>query len=164
MVKTFAWKPENISAGRKETAHLANWLLRDACGLAISSPPPCSPLLGDTHEAGKPLLRRRPWIYDAEASATKHGLFLSGLEATAVLWDLRRGWNSWLLSVTGENWTWAAAGKFSACICVYDMTTWSPVTQFCSTWSSSNLHDLYKVNAGTCLALNDEWRDRGMKE
>lgn len=55
------------------------------CGLAISSPPPMHSPVGRFTQGRKLILRGRPWIYDAEASATEQGLFPSGLGATAIL-------------------------------------------------------------------------------
>lgn len=34
-------------------------------------------------------------------------------------WDLRRGWHSWLLSVTEENWTWTCCREVLVCVFVF---------------------------------------------
>lgn len=75
-------------------------------GLAISSPPPCMPLLGDTPKAGKRSYEdERGFMMGRRVRLNKAYSHL-GCEPLLYDWDLWQGWHSWLLSVTEENWTW----------------------------------------------------------
>lgn len=118
-VKKNASKPDIISAGRKRQSILQIDSFRRLRSRNILASPVYSSV-GRHAQSRKPILRGRPWIYDTEASATEQGPFPSGLGATGVLGDLWRGWHSWLLSVTEENWTWTGFREVEcACLCLW---------------------------------------------
>lgn len=116
------------------------------CGLAISSPPPYTPLLGDTLKAGnrscKPrhgfMTRRQVWLNKAYSHLGWKPLPYLEIYDEDDTADYSR-----LLKRIGHG---PASGRFSVCICVYDMANRSTVTQFCLICSSSNIHDLHHPN------------------
>ena len=107
------------------------------CGLAISSPPPCTPLSGDTHKAGKRscedgrgfMTRRQVRLNKACSHLGREPpayLEIYGEDDTA---DYSR-----LLRRIGHG---RASGRLSACVCVCDTADGSTVTHFCLICSSS---------------------------
>ena len=118
-VKKIASKPDIISAGRKRQSILQIDSFRRLRSRNILASPVYSSV-GRHAQSRKLILRGRLWIYDTEASATEQGPFPSGLGATGVLGDLWRGWHSWLLSVTEENWTWTGFREVECvCLCLW---------------------------------------------
>lgn len=112
------------------------------CGLAISSPPPRSPLLRDTHKAGNRSCEDgRGFMTQRQVRLNKAYSHL-GWEPPPVseIYDEDDTADySRLLRRIGHG---PASGRFSVCICVYDMANGSTVTQFCLICSSSNLGGL----------------------
>lgn len=108
------------------------------CGLAISSPPPCTPLLGDAHKAGNRscedgrgfMTRRQVWLNKAYSHLGWKPLPYLEIYDEDDTADYSR-----LLKRIGHG---PASGRFSVCICVYYVANGSTVTQFCLICSSSD--------------------------
>lgn len=140
--KKIASKPDIISAGRKRQSILQidSW---GDCGLAISSPPPCTPLLADTRKAGNRsckdsrgfMTRRQVRLNEAYSHPGWEPLPYLEIYDEDDTADYSR-----LLKRIGHG---LASGRFTVCICVYDIANGSTVTQFSLICSSSNLHDLH---------------------
>lgn len=153
--KKLPWNPTLFQQGGRDSP-FCKLTPSGGCGLAISSPPPCTPLLGDTHKAGnRPreddhgfMMRRQVRLNKAYSHLGWEPLPYSEIYDEDDTADYSR-----LLKRIGHG---AASGKFSVCICVYDMANRSTVTQFCLTCSSSNLHDL-QVSHGQTQPDLKEW-------
>lgn len=107
------------------------------CGLAISSPPPCTPLSGDTHKAGNRscedgrgfMTRRQVRLNKARSHLGWEPPACSEIYGEDDTADYSR-----LLRRIGHG---RASGRLSARVCVCDTADGSTVTHFCLISSSS---------------------------
>lgn len=148
----------------EETVHFANWLLQEAAVLQYPRLPHALLCWEIRTNAGNRscedghgfMMRRQVRLNKARSHLGWEPLPYSEIYDEDDTADYSR-----LLERIGRG---PASGKFTVCICVYDIANGSTVTWFCLTCSSSNIHDLRRPGFMTCGKWMIEWRGRGMKE